>query len=142
MRLFLRALLSVILAITFIVTISLFIVIIFNNHLLAFNSVLSGVMLTVGILIIILGSLLISYTNKAFLKIGKGTLVPLAPPKKLVVAGVYRYVRNPMISGVLMIFLGEALIFASIQLFVIAGNFIYLPINCNNLPILLYLWLI
>jgi protein-S-isoprenylcysteine O-methyltransferase Ste14 len=75
-------------------------------------------MLTLGILIIILGSLLIIYTNKAFLKIGKGTLVPVAPPKKLVVAGVYRYVRNSMISGVLMIFLGEALIFASIQLFV------------------------
>ena len=112
------ALLTVIFAITAIFAISLFIVIIFNNHLLAFNSVLSGVILTLGTLLIILGVGLVIYTNKEFLKIGKGTLVP-APPKKLVVAGVYRYVRNPMIIGGLMIILGEALIFSSIELLIL-----------------------
>lgn len=117
MKLFIRALLTVIFAITAIFAISLFIVIIFNNQLLAFNSVLSGVMLTLGTLLIILGVGLVIYTNKEFLKIGRGTLVPTAPPKKLVVAGVYRYVRNPMIIGGLMIIFGEALIFASIELF-------------------------
>ena len=75
-------------------------------------------MLTVGALLILLGVGLVIYTNKEFLKIGRGTLAPTAPPKKLVVAGVYKYVRNPMIIGVLMIILGEALIFASIELFV------------------------
>jgi len=87
----------VIFAITITVMVSLFIVIIFNNHLLTFNSILSGVMLILGTLLIILG--LVIYNNKSFLKIGKGTLVPVGPPKKLVVDGVYRYVRNPMIIG-------------------------------------------
>jgi len=92
MRLFNKALFTVIFAITITVVMSLFIVIISNNHLLTVNSVLSGVMLTVGTLLIILGLGLIIYTNKSFLKIGKGTLVPLDPPKNLIVAGVYRYV--------------------------------------------------
>ena len=47
---------------------------------------------------------------------GKGTLAPWDPPKHLVVAGPYRYVRNPMISGVLLILTGEALFHGSISL--------------------------
>ncbi|MDI6645376.1 MAG: isoprenylcysteine carboxylmethyltransferase family protein [Methanobacteriaceae archaeon] len=88
----------------------------YNNHLLAFNSFLSGFMLITGVILIILGSLFVIYINKSFLKIGNGTPAPWDPPKKLVVTDLYRYVRNPMISGVLMILLGETLIFASIEL--------------------------
>ncbi len=76
-------------------------------------------MLAVGTFLIVLGLGFVVYTNKSFLRIGKGTLAPWDPPKKLIVAGAYRYVRNPMISGVLMIVLGETLIFASIELFVL-----------------------
>ena len=47
---------------------------------------------------------------------GKGTLAPWDPPKHLVVSGPYRYVRNPMISGVLTIIAGEALFHGSISL--------------------------
>jgi protein-S-isoprenylcysteine O-methyltransferase Ste14 len=47
---------------------------------------------------------------------GKGTLAPWDPPKHLVVSGPYRYVRNPMISGVLMIIGGEALFHGSTSL--------------------------
>jgi protein-S-isoprenylcysteine O-methyltransferase Ste14 len=119
MKLFIKTLFTVIFAITVTVILSLLIVIISNNHLLAFNSVLSGVMLTLGALLIILGLGLIIYTNKSFLKIGKGTLVPLDPPKNLIVNGVYRYVRNPMIIGALTLIFGEALIFSSIELFVL-----------------------
>jgi protein-S-isoprenylcysteine O-methyltransferase Ste14 len=44
---------------------------------------------------------------------GKGTLAPWDPPPHLVVEGPYRYVRNPMISGVLFVLLGEALVLQS-----------------------------
>ncbi len=76
-------------------------------------------MLILGMLLIFLGLIFLIYTNKSFLKIGRGTLAPWDPPKKLVVEGAYRYVRNPMISSVLMIVLGESLIFSSIELFLL-----------------------
>jgi protein-S-isoprenylcysteine O-methyltransferase Ste14 len=39
---------------------------------------------------------------------GRGTLAPWDPPRHFVVEGPYRYVRNPMISGVIFVLLGEA----------------------------------
>ncbi len=42
---------------------------------------------------------------------GRGTPAPLDHPKRLVVRGLYRYVRNPMYLGVLGVLLGEALFF-------------------------------
>ena len=47
---------------------------------------------------------------------GKGTPLPLDPPKKLVVEGPYRIVRNPMYWGVGSVILGEAAVFHSIRL--------------------------
>jgi protein-S-isoprenylcysteine O-methyltransferase Ste14 len=47
---------------------------------------------------------------------GKGTPLPLDPPKKLVMEGPYRIVRNPMYWGVGSIVLGEAAIFHSVAL--------------------------
>jgi protein-S-isoprenylcysteine O-methyltransferase Ste14 len=46
----------------------------------------------------------------------EGTLAPWNPPQRLVVRGIYRHVRNPMISGVLFIVLGEAVLAASLPL--------------------------
>ena len=42
-----------------------------------------------------------------------GTPAPVAPTEKLVVTGVYRFVRNPMYLAVLTIILGQALLFGS-----------------------------
>ena len=119
MKLLIRALFSLILPVTITVIIPVLVILDFNNHLLAFDSALSGAMLAIGTFLIVLGLGFVIYTNHAFFRIGRGTLAPWDPPKKLVVAGAYRYVRNPMISGVLMIVLGETLIFASIQLFIL-----------------------
>lgn len=117
MKLFIRALFSLVLPITNVILVPLYLISSYNNRLLAFDSVLSGLMLIIGIFLIILGSLFVIYANKSFLKIGNGTLAPWDPPKKLVATDLYKYVRNPVVSGILMILLGETLIFASIELF-------------------------
>jgi len=55
---------------------------------------------------------------------GKGTPLPLDPPKKLVVEGPYRVVRNPMYWGVGSVILGEAAVFHSFALAELAGAFV------------------
>lgn len=44
---------------------------------------------------------------------GRGTPAPIDPPKHLVVRGLYRYVRNPMYVGVLLVIAGWAALFGS-----------------------------
>ena len=68
-----------------------------------------------GAVFILLGLVLLIATIYMFASTGKGTLAPWNPPQRLVVRGVYRHVRNPMISGVGFILLGEALATASLQ---------------------------
>jgi protein-S-isoprenylcysteine O-methyltransferase Ste14 len=41
---------------------------------------------------------------------GLGTPAPIDPPRKLVVTGIYRWNRNPMYQGVLLILLAECLL--------------------------------
>ena len=125
MKLFARYLFSLILPVTFAFLIPSIFILKFNNHILAPNSFISEVMLSVGIFLILLGLGFVIYTNKSFFKVGEGTLAPWDPPKKLVLDGLYRYVRNPMISGLSMIILGESMIFYSIELF---GFFLFVVI--------------
>lgn len=47
---------------------------------------------------------------------GKGTPVPIEPTKKLIYKGLYKYLRNPMYLGHLLIFLGEFLLFGYLTL--------------------------
>ena len=49
------------------------------------------------------------YTTWLFKKFGRGTLAPWQPTQNLVIRGPYRYCRNPMITGVLLILAGEGL---------------------------------
>lgn len=42
---------------------------------------------------------------------GRGTPAPIDPPKELVATGFYRYVRNPMYVGILLILMGHFLWF-------------------------------
>jgi len=46
---------------------------------------------------------------------GFGTPAPVAPPRRLIVTGLYRYVRNPMYVGVLAAIFGQALFFADVR---------------------------
>jgi protein-S-isoprenylcysteine O-methyltransferase Ste14 len=47
---------------------------------------------------------------------GLGTPAPVAPPEKLVVTGLYRYVRNPMYVAALAVVFGQALLFGDVRL--------------------------
>lgn len=63
------------------------------------------------------------WTVRLFARIGRGTLAPWDPTQRLVVAGPYAHVRNPMITGVLALLLGEALIFGSVAIAIWAAVF-------------------
>ncbi len=51
---------------------------------------------------------------------GLGTPFPAAPPRHLVVGGLYRYVRNPMYVAVVAAVLGQALVLGRADLLVYA----------------------
>ncbi|OBB87632.1 RemK protein [Mycobacterium colombiense] len=73
-------------------------------------------LITAGCLLIGAGLGLMIWTNVLFDRVGEGTLGlgdVMGEPVHLVVRGPYRHVRNPMITGVLCILLGEAAITAS-----------------------------
>ena len=53
---------------------------------------------------------------------GLGTPAPIDPPKKLVVAGLYRQTRNPMYQGILLILLAECLLFPVRSLLIYAAS--------------------
>ena len=70
-----------------------------------------------GVVLVILGLSVIIYTISIFIKIGKGTLAPWSPTKRLIINGIYKYVRNPMITGVLIVLIGESLAILSERIF-------------------------
>lgn len=79
-----------------------------------------GGLLAGGLLLIAVGGFIIAQTIVMFYRIGKGTLAPWHPTRRLVVSGMYAYVRNPMILGVIIVLLGEALVFASLPILLFA----------------------
>jgi protein-S-isoprenylcysteine O-methyltransferase Ste14 len=90
-------------------------------------------LVVLGAVVAALGLALIVQTVALFASVGKGTLAPWDPTERLVVRGPYRRVRNPMISGVLCVLLGEALAFGSVAVLiwfaiVFALNAVYFPL--------------
>lgn len=63
-----------------------------------------------------LGYALAVWCVMLFVKVGKGTPLPFAHPKILVLAGPYKFVRNPMVLGTVMFLLGSALLLGSFGL--------------------------
>lgn len=62
-----------------------------------------------GLFIGVIGIVITVHCIVRFGKEGKGTLSPADPTQKLVVSGLYKYSRNPMYVGVMMILAGEVL---------------------------------
>jgi len=72
---------------------------------------------TPGIIIIAFGALILLGCARDFFVSGKGTVAPWDPPKKLVIVGLYKFVRNPMYLGDLFLVLGWSIYFNSPILF-------------------------
>src|SRR6476661_9045467 len=65
--------------------------------------ILGGLMIAAGLPV-----LLDSFARFAIQ--GLGTPAPVAPPQRLVVTGLYRYVRNPMYVAVVLTIVGQAMV--------------------------------
>lgn len=69
-----------------------------------------------GGLLFLIGLLIMFDCITRFAVDGRGTLSPADPTKKLVIKGLYRFSRNPMYIGVMMILIGEVIFFQSYNL--------------------------
>ena len=64
----------------------------------------------VGSLLVLGGVAVLVHAFARFVVEGRGTPAPVAPPDRLVVGGLYRYVRNPMYVAVVAAIVGQALL--------------------------------
>ncbi|MBC7809972.1 MAG: isoprenylcysteine carboxylmethyltransferase family protein [Burkholderiales bacterium] len=88
----------------------------------------------VGAALIAVGLALMLMTIRLLITVGEGTLSPWDATRRLVVVGIYRYVRNPMISGGTCILLGESVLLGSwvllvVTLFFAGLNVVYIPLS-------------
>jgi len=73
-----------------------------------------------GVLLIVAGVVPPVHAFVQFVKAG-GTPMPIAPTQHLVVAGFNRYLRNPMYFGLLVVIVGQAMLFRSPGLLIYAA---------------------
>ncbi len=83
-----------------------------------------GLIESAGIVVCCAGGALALWCVVAFALVGKGTPAPFDPPRKLVVQGPYRYVRNPMYIGAALALCGAAVFYRSIPLVAYVGVFL------------------
>lgn len=82
-----------------------------------------GVAQVMGMLMAGLGGALALWCVFAFALLGKGTPAPFDPPRRLVVRGPYKFVRNPMYLGATIALGGAALFYESAALAGYTGAF-------------------
>lgn len=97
------------------------------------DGALAVVPVLAGAVLIGVGVALMYRTITLFAREGEGTLAPWDPTRRLVVRGPYRFVRNPMITGVFVVLLGEAALFGSPWVLGWAGAF--LAVNAVWFPL-------
>lgn len=78
----------------------------------------------IGIILIAAGALVVLTCIGSFVIIGRGTPAPFDPPRKFVVVGPYKYVRNPMYIGALFVILGFGFYINSLAVLIFGLPFI------------------
>ena len=94
---------------------------------------LAALVVLAGAALLIVGLWLFHRAVALFASVGRGTLAPWDPTRRLVAMGPYRHVRNPMITGVLSVLLGEALVLGSVSILVAAA--IFFAVNATYIPL-------
>lgn len=107
---FFKHIFSFILPITVLIIVPYLII---ENPIINFNAITF-----IGFAVMLTGLTIMFLTIRMFIRIGKGTLAPWHPTRKLVTASLYGYVRNPMILGVWTVLLGETIVFQSWNVFI------------------------
>ncbi|HEX9562981.1 MAG TPA: isoprenylcysteine carboxylmethyltransferase family protein [Gemmatimonadaceae bacterium] len=80
-----------------------------------------GVIELAGLAISLAGAALVLACVLTFVFVGKGTQAPFDPPRRLVISGPYRFVRNPMYLGATLALGGAAIFYRSPALVVYAA---------------------
>ncbi|HSB89898.1 MAG TPA: isoprenylcysteine carboxylmethyltransferase family protein [Anaerolineales bacterium] len=80
-----------------------------------------GVVEAVSIAFAIVGMAMVIWVSVVFVTHGEGTPVPIEPPRNFVAAGLYRFVRNPMYLGAILVLFAEAALFRSLWILLYAG---------------------
>jgi len=69
-----------------------------------------GALTTLGLLIVAAANVLVVALVADFVRSGRGTQVPIDPPRVMVVGGLYRWTRTPMYMAYVVTIVGEALV--------------------------------
>jgi protein-S-isoprenylcysteine O-methyltransferase Ste14 len=77
-----------------------------------------------GLVTTAMGAAVVLWCIASFVVVGWGTPAPFDPPRRLVVKGPYRHVRNPMYLGAGLALAGAALFYETLVLAAYAGAFL------------------
>lgn len=72
-----------------------------------------GLAQVAGAALVVAGGCVVGWSILTFVFMGKGTPAPFDPPRRLVVSGPFRYLRNPIYVGAVAAMAGAALYFRS-----------------------------
>jgi protein-S-isoprenylcysteine O-methyltransferase Ste14 len=77
-----------------------------------------------GMIVGALGAVLTAWCVSSFIALGKGTPAPFDAPRRLVVRGPYRFLRNPMYAGAATAMAGASLFYGSLALLAYIAAFL------------------
>jgi protein-S-isoprenylcysteine O-methyltransferase Ste14 len=83
-----------------------------------------GALRALGGVLVVVGLAVVLWCFACFVRDGRGTPSPLAPPPRLVARGPYRVVRNPMYVATTAIIAGEGLLIGRPLLLICAAAYL------------------